>query len=243
MNQGDYTKDGFSYRPNFFTEEELIPIEPILLKFHRIWLKENAVPYSQGALNSHSLTASPILTEAEKAILFQFIAQSKITQLLTFKNPKFLNTQLFFDPKNPKQENYWHRDIQYTGMLEEDQQKAILSQNVVHLRIPLKKELGIELIPGSHRKWDSKEAYDVRNALNNKKPSDALQAGKLIELNRTDLLLFSANMIHRGIYGNNRFSLDIIFFGADAALLKFRDQRNLPSATAFPEWSKHPLFN
>jgi len=53
----------------------------------------------------------------------------------------------------------------------------------------------MELIPKTHRIWDSDEEYEVINAMSNKKTSNFLKNGKLIELERTDLLLFSANMI------------------------------------------------
>ncbi len=127
-------------------------------------------------------------------------------------------------------------------MTDEEQKKAIKAENVVHFRIPLIKELGIELIPETHRKWDSKQEYEVRNSLNGKKPSDSLKTGKLIELNRTDLLIFSANMIHRGIYGNDRFSFDIIFCDNKPEILKFRDENNLPKEIQLIEFSNKKIF-
>lgn len=228
MKTGDYTKYGYSYQQNLFEEEELRLIEPILIKFHNFWLKENHDFYSKGLLNSHSLTSSKYLEKQEKEIIFDFIFQEKIINLIPFEDPKFLNTQLFFDPKNIKQENYWHRDIQYTAMSDLEQKEAIKTQNVVHFRIPFTKEAGIELIPGTHRKWDSKQTYEIRHSINGKKSSDAIPTGKLIGLNRTDLLIFSANMVHRGIYGNNRFSFDIIFCDNNPEILKFRNENNLP---------------
>ncbi|MHA7058846.1 phytanoyl-CoA dioxygenase [Aquimarina sp. M1] len=228
MKIGNYIEQGFSHHKNYFKEEELLLIEPILIKFHSSWLSENSEHYLKGALNSHSLTSSKRLTNQEKRILFDFISSNKIINLIEFDQPKFLNTQLFFDPNDLSQNNYWHRDIQYTGMNDKEQKEAIKTQNVVHFRIPLKNEPGIELIPETHRKWDSNEEYEVRNSLNNKKPNDSLINGKLITLERTDLLVFSANMIHRGIYGNDRVSFDIIYCDNDPKILKFRDQNNLP---------------
>lgn len=46
-----------------------------------------------------------------------------------------------------------------------------------------------------------------------------------------DLLLFSANMIHRGIYGNYRLSFDIIFCDNNPEILNFRNLKNLPIET------------
>ncbi|WP_235011015.1 phytanoyl-CoA dioxygenase [Aquimarina sp. AU119] len=242
MKIGDYTEFGFSYHKNFFKEEELSRIEPILIKFHNFWLEENSEIYLKGALNSHSLTSSKNLNKQEKKILFDFISSNRIINLIEFDSPKFLNTQLFFDPNNLNQNNYWHRDIQYTGISETEQKEVIKTQNVVHFRIPLKKELGIELIPKTHRIWDSNEEYEVRNSLNNRKPNDPLKKGKLIELRRSDLLIFSANMIHRGIYGNDRLSFDIIYCNNNPQILKFRDGNNLPIEFELKEFNNAEIF-
>jgi ectoine hydroxylase-related dioxygenase (phytanoyl-CoA dioxygenase family) len=242
MKLGNYIDYGFSYYQDFFSEEELLVIEPIIIKFHNSWINENQGIYLKGAINSHSLTSSKSLNEQEKKILFDFISSNKMVNLIEFDNPKFLNTQLFFDPNNLNQNNYWHRDIQYTGINEKDQKDAIKTQNVIHIRIPFKKESGIELIPGTHRKWDSTEEYQVRNSLKNKKSSDSLKKGQLIELERTDLLVFSANMIHRGIYGNNRLSFDIIYCDNDPKILKFRDKNNLPLKLELKEFKNTEIF-
>lgn len=234
MKTGNYTTEGFEYYPSFFSEEELSLLEPILLKFHDSWLKENAKAIDEGSINSHSLTASSYLDASEKQALFDFISQEKLTELIGFEDPKFLNTQLFFDPRNTEQKNYWHRDIQYTGFEEADQKEVIKTQNVVHFRIPLKYEPGIELVPGTHRRWDTEEEYAVRRSLNGQVPSDVLSTGTAIPLHRGDLLIFSANMIHRGLYGNERFTFDIIYCDNDPVILSYRDERNLPASNEAP---------
>ncbi|XQF94112.1 hypothetical protein ACOBV9_22565 (plasmid) [Pseudoalteromonas espejiana] len=67
------------------------------------------------------------------------------------------------------------------------------------------------MCPSRIKNWDTPEELNVRLAKNNKLPSDNLTTGKTIKLNAGDLLLFSANMIHRGLYGKNRLAL-ILFF-------------------------------
>ena len=102
----------------------------------------------------------------------------------------------------------------------------IESRNVVHFRIPLRPEAGIEVIPGTHRIWDLPEEEAVRLSLNGHKPSDALQRGLAIPLKRGDLLVFSANMVHRGLYGGDRFAFDIIFCDDTPEFSNFIDLRN-----------------
>jgi len=242
-----YEENGYCLLENFFSETELVSIENILIKFHRLWLADNAANYEKGILNSHSLTSGDYLNDKEKQMLFEFISQDKFQVVLKEifpKAPIFLNTQLFFDPKNTNQKNYWHRDIQYTGMSIEDQKEAIKTQNVIHFRIPMKKsERGIELIPKTHQEWDLQKEFEVRNSLNGHHQSDDLERGEIIKPERGDLLIFSANMIHRGIYGNERFSLDIIFCDNIPELKNFVDRDNLPSVKTFEAIKNKQVFD
>nr|WP_153395738.1 phytanoyl-CoA dioxygenase family protein [Chryseobacterium vaccae] len=233
----NYNHQGYVYLEQFFSEEELQPLEKILHTFHRAWLKDNDADYKAGAINSHSITSAQQITRQERLDLFKFISQEKISQLIHTLFPGkaiFLNTQLFFDPLNGKQSNYWHRDIQYTGMTIEEQKKNMITQNVLHFRIPLKAESGIELIPGTHREWDQEVEQETRLSINNRKPGDDLERGKKISLNRGDLLVFSANMIHRGLYGNDRFTFDIIFCDDTPEFRDFIDFKNHPAKEELP---------
>lgn len=242
---GGYEEQGYLYLENFFSEAEIVVIEKILNKFHEKWLEDNAAYYEKGLLNSHSLTSGNYLDQEEKTLLFQFISQDKLQAILKTvfpETPIFLNTQLFFDPKNSEQKNYWHRDIQYIGMSVEEQKTAIQNQNVVHFRIPMKKESGIELVPKTHREWDLPEEFEVRNSLNGATPSDNLKRGKVIGLNRGDVLVFSANMIHRGIYGQDRFSLDVLFCDDIPQMRNFIDRNNYPSKEILENLDNTELF-
>ena len=99
----------------------------------------------------------------------------------------------------------------------------------MHFRIPLVKEPGIELVPATHKRWDSDEELDVRLEKNGRKSFDDLSTGVPIELDAGDLLVFSANIIHRGLYGMNRFALDILFCDPDPGLAKYVHEDCLPS--------------
>ncbi|MCC9043090.1 phytanoyl-CoA dioxygenase family protein [Myroides sp. M-43] len=232
MYQNSYNKNGYLYLPKFITEKELELIELILDNFHKQWLIKYEQDYKKGLINSHSLTSSPFITIQERLALFQFITQTKLMDIVKSIFPdkaKFLNTQLFFDPYHREQKNYWHRDIQYTGLSIEEQQEKIKTENVVHFRIPLKKENGIEIIPSSHRLWDSPIEEDTRLSQHGRHPSDALERGQVINLNRGDLFIFSANSIHRGLYGDERFSFDIIYCDDTPAFNAFIDPKNQPT--------------
>ncbi len=63
-----------------------------------------------------------------------------------------------------------------------------------------------------------------------------------VEVFRGDMMIFSANMLHRGLYGMNRLSLDLLFGDPSTEIAKFIRWDTLPnrndlgsfeSATAF----------
>lgn len=228
----DYQEHGYLVLRRFFRENEIHKLKEVATNFHQSWRQENARLYEEKAVNSAYLTARKYLRESERELLFKFIGSVQLMGVVTSVmggRPAFMNTQLFFDPMNEAQRNYWHRDPQYHLSIEE-QKQALLGPNVVHFRIPLVDEPGLELVPGTHRRWDNDEELNVRLEQNDRKNYDDLPTGVRVTLKAGDLLVFSANMIHRGVYGMDRLSLDILFCDPAPELMKFVDESCLPDS-------------
>ena len=135
----DYEENGYFVVKCLFQRDELMELKNILQEFHESWKKENFEFYSEKAVNSASLTGVKHFDDVKRQKLFSFIGSCKITNILYSVMPKgaaFMNTQLFFNPVNENQKNYWHRDSQYHLSIEE-QQKALSGTRVLHFRIPL----------------------------------------------------------------------------------------------------------
>ena len=244
IDQQNYQKNGFILIKGFFKPEELLDIHKVVQCFHDLWIKDNAQFYNEKAVNSAYLTKSNGLNHAQRMVLFRLLSCDKISRLLQQAIPEsatFMNTQLFFNPQTKNQKNYWHRDPQYH--LSMDQQKeALKGPDVLHIRVPLKDEPGIEIIPGSHVGWDTPEELAVRMEQDGHVNSEDLSAGLKIPLQVGDVLLFSANMIHRGLYGLDRFALDLLYFKWDSEILKFVDQDCLPNEQEMEELNNPPMF-
>ncbi len=226
-----FAEHGYYHVKGLYTESELSKVRPILDKFHHHWLQENQGFYQSKGINSSGLTGATCLSTEEKCTLFEFICADTLLEQVKgiVAVPQFMNTQLFFNPYNPKQANYWHRDMQYHLELEA-QKAALCGPEVLHCRVAFEDELGIELIPASHKNWDSDEELAVRLELQGARNSDSLTRGKRVALKKGDLLIFSANMIHRGLYGMNRFALDILYFERHPSLNEFVQTGFLPTA-------------
>jgi len=212
--KNDYEEQGYFVLRNYFKAEHINSLRKVILTFHENWKSENKQFYQEEAFNSSLITGSQYLNSCDRIKLFNFISSTEIMQVvesLILHKPAFMNTQLFFDPYNAQQPNFWHRDCQYDYDIE-DQKKIIQDTQVVHFRVPLFDEPGMELVPGSHKRWDNEEEYEVRQEENNRTSCEALSTGKEIKLNAGDLLVFSADMIHRGLYGMDRLAFDILIF-------------------------------
>ncbi len=227
-------ENGFILCKNFLDSETLDETERILRNFHHAWLLQNQDLFHKGAINSAYLTKGPLLAPEDRLKIFKLVGSQKVTALAQkFLKQKFcfLNTQIFFNPYNSQQKNYWHRDIQYTGLSLSDQRKTIEEKKtqVVHLRLALAEEHGLEFVPGSQSRWDTPEELAVRLQEAGKCSSDEISSGETVSLRRGDLLLFDANIIHRGLYGVDRFAFDILFCVQLPEVVKFIDIDTYPS--------------
>ena len=226
----DYQRQGYVVIDGFLNEQERTNLLAVVNEFHQQWLDKNAEFYAERAINSAYLTASTFLNDAQRQVLFNFIGSQRVMALayaLLGKQPAFMNTQLFFDPANPNQKNYWHRDAQYHLSLDE-QREALKGPQVLHFRFALVDEPGLDVIPASHINWDTVEELDVRMGNNGKAPHHDLPNQYRVPLKAGDLMIFSANLIHRGIYGMDRRALDVLFCDPEPDILKYANPDCLP---------------
>lgn len=240
----EFNKQGYCHIKSLFSDQELKQLHKSLLCFHNAWIEDNTTHYETQAINASYITSNQYLSDLNRLQIFKFIGKDKLMNVATQifdEQPTFMNTQIFFNPVNKHQKNYWHRDMQYHLSVTE-QQQALAGPQVIHFRVPLMDEPGIELVAGSHTQWDSKEELDVRLEQNNSRNFDMLSSGTQIELAAGDLLVFSANMIHRGIYGKNRFAFDVLFCDFDSAFADYIDKACLPNSSHINQLENSQAF-
>jgi len=239
-----YDEQGYFVIRNYFNPSELSVLRNVILKFHQLWKDDNQDFYQEDAFNSSLITGSKYLEPDDRVKLFNFISCQKLMAVVDSvipTKPAFMNTQLFFNPFNQQQNSFWHRDCQYDHEVD-GQKKAIEETQVLHLRVPLFDELGMELIPGTHKRWDSDEELAVRQEEKGRHSNENLAGGKEINLAAGDLLVFSADMIHRGLYGLDRLSLDILIFDPAGNFADYVDDDCLPDNAMLDKISDPRLF-
>lgn len=243
--KNEYAQHGYVVLRNYFSVNEIASLRAVILKFHEAWKADNGQFYREEAFNSSLITGSEYLAFDDRVILFNFISHDKVLQVANAiipTEPAFMNTQLFFDPVNKQQANFWHRDCQYDFDIE-DQKQVIQGTQVVHFRVPLFDEPGMELVPGSHKRWDNDEEFDVRQEVNQRESSEPLSTGKEIALAAGDLLVFSADMIHRGLYGLDRLAFDILVFDPAGNYADYVDPDCLPPNTMMDKIINPELYS
>ena len=240
----NYQEQGYFVIRDYFTSAEIESLREVVLKFHQLWKKDNAEFYKDVAFNSSLITGSEYLGPDDRVKLFNFISCKKMMEIVDAvikNNPAFMNTQLFFNPINPELKDFWHRDCQYDHDI--DMQKVVIHETqVVHLRVPLFDELGMELVPGTHKRWDSEEEFNVRQEEKGRLSNESLSTGKQIKLAAGDLLVFSADMIHRGLYGMDRLALDILVFDSAGDFADYIDPDCLPDNAMLEQIDEPRLF-
>ncbi|NTS78031.1 phytanoyl-CoA dioxygenase family protein [Catenovulum sp. SM1970] len=226
----DYDELGYFVLRDFFSPDEMAKLRSTILAFHEKWKADNHEFYQEVAFNSSLITGSQYLADSQRLQLFNFIASDKLMAVVNAvipNFPAFMNTQLFFNPPNPELKDFWHRDCQYDHDV--DMQKIVIHETqVVHFRVPLFDELGVELIPGTHKRWDTEEEFAVREELNGRHSNESLPNAERIPLKAGDLLVFSADMLHRGLYGLERLAWDILMFDSAGDFVDYVDDDCLP---------------
>lgn len=225
-----YQQHGYALIPNFLSAAESAQLLTVVSKFHLAWCKDNQSFYQDRAVNSADLTAKRYLNDEERLCLFKIVSSDSLVKRLAplfVEGFGFMNTQLFFDPYKPTRKNYWHRDPQWHLSLEQ-QQTSLAQDTVLHCRIALSPDPGVEVIPGSHRKWDTPSQLDIRLGNNGREVHEDINEGLRLPLQPGDLLIFSGNMIHRGHYGQDRMALDIMFCDNKPQLLQWVNPDCLP---------------
>lgn len=208
----DFERNGYYLFRGFFSADEVKGISEVIHPAHARWLELNR---EHAVVNSNYLTSNRYMPDSQDRLAaFRFISSEKLRRIAAKLCPRgvyFLNTQLFFNPADAARKPYWHRDVQYLGVDEAKQQDILLKDTVLHFRIPFSDDPGLEFVPGSHRRWDSPLEHAVRLESDGHRNSEDLPDAVRIPHSPGDLLVFSAHLIHRGCYGLDRQSFDIIY--------------------------------
>lgn len=117
----------------------------------------------------------------------------------------FRCTSLFMNPQERSADGNWHRDSQFHCPLEEDEKRMIADAGQggtsIQLQVALVPSDDVEVVPGSHLRWDTPAEYAIRRAdegLDNR--SNAMPGALRVALEAGDAVAFNPCGLHRGRY-------------------------------------------
>lgn len=124
-------------------------------------------------------------------------------------SPLFRCTSLFMNPQIHSSDGNWHRDSQFHHPDEDEEQAAIAAGGElgrsVQLQIALVPSDDVEVVPGSHRRWDTEAEYAIRRAdAQNNSRSNSMPGARRVALGAGDAVAFNPLALHRGRYHTDK---------------------------------------
>jgi hypothetical protein len=121
------------------------------------------------------------------------------------EEPLFRCTSLFMNPLDTSNDGSWHRDSQFHHPDEEEEKKAIADGgeggHAVQLQVALVASADVEVVPASHKRWDTPEEYAIRRADGGKNSRANNMLGAVrVALEPGDAVAFNPWGLHRGRY-------------------------------------------
>jgi ectoine hydroxylase-related dioxygenase (phytanoyl-CoA dioxygenase family) len=115
----------------------------------------------------------------------------------------------WFNPQRTSSDGHWHRDLQFTHPDVAEERKEFERTQTLgrewggQFQIALIPSDDSEIVPGSHRRWDTPEEFAIRRDTN-AWCSNAMPGARRIALQPGDGLIFDAKALHRGRYHIDR---------------------------------------
>ena len=163
---------------------------------------------------------------AGRRALLEAVADPKMltaSRAVLGQEPLFRATSLFMNPLQNSRAGNWHRDSQFHWPDEGEERRMLSSnsrlQSALQLQVALSPSSDVEVVPGSHLRWDTPEEYAIRRADGGKNNrADGMPGAVRLSLEPGDALAFNPCALHRGRYHTNkkRRTLMVTYTGASA---------------------------
>lgn len=114
------------------------------------------------------------------------------------QTPHLKSTDYFHEQTTRDWDGDWHRDSQFGQPDPELERRRILTTTSVHVRVALEYDDRLEIVPGSHQRWDTPEELQIRKG--SRRASSAMPGATRIVLKAGDACVFHAWSIHRATY-------------------------------------------
>jgi ectoine hydroxylase-related dioxygenase (phytanoyl-CoA dioxygenase family) len=218
--EGDWCQDGYVIARAVFSPERVAQLRRIAESCITQWKSCNPEDGRRKDPNTqHNQTCMRHLNHPgyfppgslEFTALMESIADPALLALVEESlgmKPLFRSTSLFVNPELESTWGIWHRDQQFLipdeaderQFLEEQVASGLTHAHGCQMQIALVPNSDIELVRGSHLRWDLPSEYAVRCAEGRKHNTQEMPGALRIGLEPGDAVLFNSNGFHRGRY-------------------------------------------
>ena len=178
------------------------------------------------AETSHTTPRISLLTQASSfehgpallAPILAFAGSARVCALLEAVRlgdqkaaPQLKDAHYYHEQTKRDWDGDWHRDSQFSRAEPDVERQLISSSWSAHVRVAFEDDDRLEIVPGSHGRWDTDEELHIRRGGN--RASDAMPNAARICLRAGDACLFHAWSIHRATYrrASIRRTLDLLY--------------------------------
>lgn len=212
-----WRRDGFCIWPGYLDASGIATYRDLC---DRVLAQWRAATADAGDTTNMAYLTDPAYWADDSAgliALLEWLAEPALMALLgrlAGVPPLFHNTQYFPEPVRRSWDGIWHRDTQFLAW-EDDREQAMMARFTgVHVHVAFVDDDGLEIVPGSHSRFDSAAERAVRKAPDPaQRARAAIPGARRIALAAGDAVIFHAWSIHRGRYvaGRPRRTFDAIY--------------------------------
>jgi hypothetical protein len=112
--------------------------------------------------------------------------------------PRIKSADYYHEQTRRDWDGDWHRDSQFGQPDPEIERRLVLTTTSVHVRVALETDDRLEIVPGSHRRWDTPDELRIRKGEN--RAIAAMPEAMRMTLRPGDACIFHAWSIHRATY-------------------------------------------
>jgi ectoine hydroxylase-related dioxygenase (phytanoyl-CoA dioxygenase family) len=127
------------------------------------------------------------------------------------RTPRLKKAEYYHEQTEHDWDGDWHRDSQFVEYAPERERALVLGTTWVHVRVALAHDDRLEIVAGSHRRWDTDEELGIRKGA--QRTSAKMPGASRIALRAGDACVFHAWSIHRATYQRTplRRTLDALY--------------------------------
>lgn len=153
-------------------------------------------------------------------ILASFVSAPALSTLLrdvtgSLAPPRLERLDYYHEQTKRDWDGDWHRDSQFGRPDPTAEERVAVGSNAeapsLHLRVAFERDDHLEIVPGSHARWDTPEELRIRKGP--ARASSTMPGALRITLAPGDACIFHASTIHRATYRRDpiRRTLDVLY--------------------------------